>query len=110
MATYIYDDTSGRMVDKATGAPMVSDEARATIPPLPMIMGFKPYACPITGKEIRTLGQHKDNLRRHDCVEAAELPSPTGGKIRNERFARKRGLKVSDEYKDAPCKPKTRKS
>lgn len=104
MTTYILRD--GQMVNKATGEPMNTDP-RAPIG-LPMIMGFKPYACPITGKEIRTLGQHKANLKKHNCVEAKELGSPTRGEIRNERFARKHGLTVSDRYKDAPWKPKER--
>ncbi|WP_226552971.1 hypothetical protein [Celeribacter naphthalenivorans] len=106
MASYVYRD--GRMVDKETGEPMLSDEERGRTPAVPMVMGFKPYSCPITGKEIRTLGQHNENLKRHNCVEAAELKSPTGGEIRNERFAKKHGLTVSEKYKDQPWKPRTR--
>ena len=106
MARYILKD--GQFVDKETGDPMLSEEERARPPSIPMIMGFKAYACPITGKEIRTLEQHRDNLKKHDCVEAKELGSPTNGEIRNERFAKKRGLTVSDRYRDEPWSPKTR--
>lgn len=101
MTTYVYRD--GRMVDKATGAPMVTNPGP---PQCPQIMGFKAYACPITGKEIRTLEQHNANLKRHGCIEAKELNSPTNGEIRNARFAKKHGLKVSDRYRDEPWKPK----
>lgn len=106
MAVYAYDPDTGALIDKATGDPMLTDGERKAPPELPMIWGFKAYACPITGKEIRTLGQHNANLKKHGCIEAAELGSPTGGKIRNERFARKHGLEVSDQYKDQPWKPK----
>lgn len=102
MGTYVFRD--GQLVDKATGEPMVKD-VRAPIG-LPMLMGFKAYACPITGKEIRTLEQHKANLKKHNCIEAAELPSPTGGKIRNRKWAEKRGFKVSEQYREEPWRPK----
>jgi len=95
------------MVDKDTGAPMLSEAEKSRKPGLPILMGFKPYACPITGKEIRTLSQHNENLKKHDCVEAAELPSPTRGEIRNERFAKKHGLEVSERYRDQPWKPQS---
>jgi hypothetical protein len=103
MATYVYRD--GIAVNKDTGEPMLSQDERNRAPSVPMLLGFKPYECPITGKEIRTLGQHKANLEKHNCVEAAELPSPTNGEIRNERFAKKHGLEVSERYKDTPWKP-----
>jgi len=92
--TYVFRD--GRMVNKATGEPMNEGPWQ---PATPQIGAFTAYACPITGKEIRTPQQHRDNLARHDCIEAKELPSPTGGKIKNERFARKWGLTVSEEYR-----------
>lgn len=102
MATYVY--RNGEFVDKATGEPMLTAEEKARKPEAPQIMGFKAYECPITGKEIRTLQQHNDNLKRHNCVDANDLPSPTGGKIRNPKFAKKHGLEVSEEYKDQPFK------
>lgn len=93
------------MVDRETGAPMLSNSQRAAPPTVPQVMGFAPYPCPITGKEIRTLEQHNQNLARHGCVEAKEVfPSPTRGEIRNPRFAAKHGLKVSDRYMDEPHK------
>lgn len=98
----IYVLRNGVMVDKATGTPMLDAEQAKRVPAVPMVLNFKPYACPITGKEISTLGQHYSNLKKHDCVEANEVGSPTGGEIRNPRFAAKHGLQVSDRYKDEP--------
>lgn len=101
MTTYVYRD--GRMVNKETGAPMVESPGPVACP---QIMSFEAYPCPITGKEIRTLEQHNENLRRHNCVEAKELgPSATNGEIRNERFAKKHGMAVSERYRDEPWKP-----
>lgn len=98
MATFVM--RNGEMVDKATGAPMLTAGDRARQPQAPLVMGFKSYNCPITGKEIRTLGQHNDNLKRHNCVEALEVRPSMGGKIKNAAWAAKRGMKVSDEYRD----------
>ena len=106
MPTYVL--RNGEMVNKETGEPMLTQEERAMPPSSPQIMGFKPYACPITGDEIRTLEQHNANLKKHNCVEQKELGSPTNGEIRNKRFADKHGLKVSDRYRDEPWKPSTR--
>jgi len=103
MTTYVY--RNGIAVNKDTGEPMLSQDEKSRKPATPQIMGFQSYACPVTGKEIRTLGQHNANLKKHNCVEANELGSPTRGEIRNEKFAKKRGLTVSDRYKDQPHIP-----
>lgn len=106
MAKFVYRD--GMMVDKDTGQPMLDEMARKAPPALPQVMGFQEYACPVTGKPISTLEQHNANLKLHGCIEAKEaFKSPTNGEIRNERFAAKHGLKVSDRYKDEPWKPKS---
>ena len=103
MTTYVY--RNGVAVNKDTGEPMLTEEEKSRKPQLPQLMGFSAYECPITGKEIRTLEQHKANLEKHNCVEYNDLKSPTGGEIRNEKFAKKRGLTVSDRYKDEPHIP-----
>ena len=106
MTTYI--QRNGEMVNKDTGEPMLTPEQKAARPGVPQIMGFKEYACPITGKPIRTLEQHKANLKKHNCVEALEVNrhGATNGEIRNKRFAKKRGLELSERYKDEPWTPK----
>lgn len=105
MTTYVY--RNGVAVSKDTGEPMLSPDEVKRKPSAPQIMGFTPYACPITGKEIRTLSQHNANLKKHNCVEYNELKSPTGGEIRNANFAKKRGLDVSERYKDEPFERKS---
>lgn len=68
-------------------------------PTTPLIREFRPYACPITGKEIRTPQQHRDNLERHNCVEYNEVANRMDGKLKNKRFAKKLGREVSEEYR-----------
>lgn len=36
------------------------------------------YACPITGKPIKSKREHRDNLKRHNCIEATEAFGPDG--------------------------------
>ena len=103
MTTYVYRD--GKAFCKETGEAMLTEEEAARPPQTPMVLDFRPYSCPITGKEITTPGQHRANLAKHNCVEAKELGSPTKGEIRNANFAKKRGLKVSERYKDKPWRP-----
>lgn len=68
---------------------------------LPMVASdIKPYACPITGKMITSRSEHRENLAKHGMRVMEPDESPTKGKIRNAAFAKKRGLKVSDEYRD----------
>ena len=65
-----------------------------------VVSDIKPYACPMTGKMITSRSEHRDNLAKHGMRVVEPSESPTKGKIRNEAFAKKRGLKVSDEFKD----------
>lgn len=90
MATYVYDRERGIMVDKKTGEPMVSGEWK---PATPRVFSDLPgYRSPIDGKWIEGRRARKYDLEKNNCVDANDLPSP-GGKLRNERFAEKRGLK-----------------
>lgn len=68
---------------------------------VPMVVSdISPYACPITGEMITSRSQHRDNLAKHGMRVMEPSESPTKGAIRNEAFAKKRGLKVSDQFKD----------
>jgi hypothetical protein len=84
---------NGQMVDKATGQPMLSDEERAAPLATPRTFSDTPgYQSPIDGKWIEGRRARKYDLESNNCVDANDLPSPTGGKLKNERFAKKRGL------------------
>lgn len=90
MATFVYDPASDRMVDKETGEPMVSGEWE---PVVPRVFGDLPgYQSPIDGKWVEGRRARRYDLESNNCVPAADLPSPTGGKFKNPRFAKKHGV------------------
>lgn len=90
MTIYVYDKATDRMVNRDTREPMVSGPWR---PVTPMVAGDTPgYASPVTGDWIDGKRARRYDLERHGCVDANDLPSPTGGKLKNEAFAKKHGL------------------
>lgn len=92
MATYIYSKELGRMVDKATGAPMVSDEDRKKPLQMPRVFGDLPgYQSPIDGKWIEGRRARKYDMESNNCVDANDFSSGPK-KLKNERFAKKHGL------------------
>lgn len=87
MPVYRYDPETGRTVDKATGAPMVTTEGLAA----PRVWSDLPmYRSPVTGEPIEGRKARREDMLRHNCVDANDLPSPKG--LRNEAFAAKHGL------------------
>lgn len=97
MARYVR--RNGVLVERTTGEAMLTDEQRAAPICMPMIMRDIPeYASPIDGRMITSRSERREDLLRNNCVEAGDMKSPTGGKIRNKAFAKKRGLKVSEDF------------
>lgn len=89
MTVYVYDKALGVMVDKATREPMVSGPWE---PVTPMVRGDLPaYRSPIDGSLIEGRRARKYDLEKNNCIDANDLPS-TGGKLKNEAFAKKHGL------------------
>jgi hypothetical protein len=83
---------NGRMVDKETGEPMVPpDQPFRPVTPL-HVSDIAPYLSPVDGRYISGRRAKRADLDRHNCVDASDLPSPTGGKLKNRKFAEKRGL------------------
>lgn len=80
------------MVNKATREPMNpigSNQPLAT----PMVFGDLPgYASPIDGSWIEGRRARQYDLQKNNCVDANDFPSPTGGKLKNEAFAKKHRL------------------
>ncbi len=92
MAVYVYDKATDRMVDKATGLPMLNQEERARPLQLPQVRGDLPgYQSPVTGEWIEGRRARKYDLEKHNCVDANDL-SKGPRKLKNERFAKKHGL------------------
>jgi hypothetical protein len=90
MPKYTYRD--GKLVDD-TGLPMLNQEERSRPPQTPRVVGDLPgYTSPVTGEWIDGRRARRYDLEKHGCVDARDLPSPTGGKFRNKKFAEKHGV------------------
>lgn len=93
-----YIQRNGQWVCKSSGLPMQVDRSKPL--PLPYVISDIPeYTSPIDGRLIGSRSERREDLKRNNCIDARELPSPTGGKIRNKAFAAKRGLQVSEEFR-----------
>lgn len=93
MATYVYDRARGCMVDKATGLPMLNQEEKARPLQAPQTYGDLPgYRSPIDGKWIEGRRARQYDLQSNGCVDAGDMKSPTGGKLKNAKFAAKHGV------------------
>lgn len=85
MPVYVWRE--GRLVDKATGEPMVAEYGPV---PLPMVHGDTPgYRSPIDGKWIEGRRARRYDLESNNCIEAGDVKPRN---LKNERFARKHGL------------------
>ena len=88
MTTYTIID--GVSVNKATGEPMNSGP---WVPTIPAVYSDTPgYQSPIDGRWVEGRRARKYDMESNNCIDANDLPSPTKGKMKNERFAKKHGL------------------
>lgn len=93
MTRYVWSDG---WHDKATGERMAVAEGPLASPHITPVM--PEYQSPIDGRVISTRHERREDLKRNGCVPYEDSMSPTKGKIRNKAFAKKRGLKVSEEF------------
>jgi hypothetical protein len=99
MARFVFNGTE--FVD-SDGNPMV-DRSAPYVPVVPQIMRDIPeYRSPIDGTLISSRSSRRYDLERNNCREWEPSDSPTGGKLRNARFANKIGKPVAEEYRDLP--------
>ena len=88
MPTFVY--RGGRMVNKATGEPMVEGP---WAPAVPMVASDLPgYQSPIDGKWVEGRRARAYDLEKNNCVDANDFIPAGGRKLKNKRFAAKRGL------------------
>lgn len=88
MAVYIYSKEQGRMVDKATGEPMVTGPWSPTVPLI--VSDIEAYQSPVDGTAITSRSQEREHMARHGVIHAADKGKPR--KLKNRRFIEKRGL------------------
>ena len=94
MARYIWKD--GGFRDPATGELMSIPERGEVCAPLytPDTPG---YASPITGEWIEGRKARREDLKKHGCIEAGDMPRFNAGKVMSKEFARKHGLRWEGE-------------
>jgi hypothetical protein len=96
MARYFW--RNGEFVDREGREMPIPDRGGRLCAPS-VVSDITDYASPIDGRMITTRSQRRDDLRRNGCVEYEPSLSPTKGKIKNARFAKKYGLQVSEEFR-----------
>lgn len=96
MGIFVWKD--GGFVDKRSGEAMALPQRGRIVTPF-VLSDIPEYRSPIDGKLITSRSQRREDLKANNCIDARELPSPTGGKFRNKRFCEKYGLPLSEEYR-----------
>lgn len=98
MARYRW--TKNGFVDATTGERMAIPERDGVCLPMIVVEDFQPFESPATGKMITSRAEHRYDLAASNCRLLEPDESPTKGRLKNRTFTEKRGLKVSDEYRD----------
>ena len=98
MPRYIWKD--GAFRDPGTGEAMPMPERDGICLPRIVIEQFEAFESPATGQIITSRAEHRYDLAASGCRILEPDESPTKGKLRNRSFTEKRGLPVSDEYRD----------
>ncbi len=97
---YVWRD--GEFRELNSGEPLLTEAEKKGPLSIPMITPtFPAYESPIDGRMITTRHERREDMKRNNCVEAGDAGlSPTGGKLKNKAFCAKRGLQVSEEFRD----------
>ena len=65
-----------------------------------IISDIQPYKSPIDGNYVSGRAARRDDLKKHNCVDANELDRgdrAAPGEFRNKRFAKKHNLKLAED-------------
>lgn len=106
MPRYVWRD--GGFVDPTSGERMPVPQRDGICLPQIVTEQFEPFVSPATGKPITSRAEHRYDLAASGCRIMEPDESPTKGKLRNRSFTDKRGLQVSDEYRDYDRSSKTK--
>lgn len=66
-----------------------------SFPRLYVVSDIEPYRSPVDGAYVGGRASRKEDLKKHDCVPYEPIARPKG--IANARFAKKHGLRISEE-------------
>lgn len=90
MTRYVWKN--GGFRDPATNEPMPMPRRRAVCAPQ-VVPDTPAYASPITGEIIEGRRARREDLKKHGCIEAGDMPRRNNGLCKDEKFARKHGLR-----------------
>lgn len=91
MPRYVWRD--GHWVERSSGERLIAEGHQwQPVAPMAVIGDIPAYQSPVTGETISGRAAKRDDLKRHGCVDARELPSPTGGKVRKRSTIEKYNL------------------
>lgn len=98
MTTYVWSERG--FVDKLTSEPMALPAEY--VPAMPMLIRdfVQPFESPMSGKMITSRSELREDLKATGCRIVEPDESPTRGKFRNRRFAKKYNLPLADDAKD----------
>lgn len=82
----------GSFIDRATGKKLVIKRKSIARPMI--ISDIEPYRSPVTGEVIGGRSARRDDLKKHDCVDARELGDSFGKRkgVKSEKWAKRLGL------------------
>jgi hypothetical protein len=99
MARNTYRLRNGELVEKKTGEVLQTSGKVCS----PMVMRDIPeYESPIDGRVITSRSQKREDLKRNNCIEVDPSDTLTKGRtdvFKNKKFAKKRGLTLSEEFR-----------
>jgi len=110
MARYVWNKELMKFVDPKTGDLMPIKDDNAIVTPQ-IISDIEPYRSPIDGGYVGGRASRREDLKKHDCVPYEPTKARPKG-FSNPRFARKHGLKLSEEavHRERPKRIDTRQA
>ena len=97
MARYTFKD--GDFIDRETGEPMRLPDRDGLATPA-IVSDIQPYISPAGGEYVSGRAARRDDMRKHNCIDANELDRgdrAKPGEFRNKRFAKKHNLKLAED-------------
>lgn len=82
----------GSLIDKQTGRKLVIEKREICAPMI--VSDIEPYRSPVSGEYVGGRSAKREDLKKHDCIDANEL-RPSFGKregVKSEKWAKRLGL------------------
>ncbi len=82
----------GSLIDKETGQKLVIERREICAPMI--ITDIEPYRSPVSGEYVGGRAAKREDLKKHDCVDANDLRAPFGQRkgVKSGKWAKRLGL------------------